>query len=202
MAALDLRVPAMGRQWTMTADDATSAAAAVRQEAFVRDHYPKLVASLSLLVGDSAWAEELAHEAFIKAFTKFDTLDDVRYPSAWLFRVGSNLAKSTWRRRQAERRATIRLGAPSESEVTTDPAEVLAVREALGVLPARQRAVIICRYFSGLSVTETAQALEVAEGTVKSLTHQAIRTLRSEMGVDVDGSERTVDLRPRAVSHE
>jgi RNA polymerase sigma factor (sigma-70 family) len=54
----------------------------------------------------------------------------------------------------------------------------LAVRQAVQSLPPQQRSVITCRYFLGLSVLETADAVGIAEGTVKSLTHKATARLR------------------------
>ena len=206
MRTSELSTLPFGRPWLMTDESPAERAVAgveAAQEEFVREHYPRLVGSLSLLVGDSTWAEELAHESFIRAFTKFSSLTEINYPAAWLFRVGSNLAKSAWRRKQAERRANLRLGLPAESHTDPDPGDVLAVREALQALPKRQRAVLICRYFSGLTVSETATALDVAEGTVKSLTHQAIRSMRAELDIDLASSmDPAVDLRGQVVSHE
>jgi RNA polymerase sigma factor (sigma-70 family) len=61
-----------------------------------------------------------------------------------------------------------------------DGTDVIAVRDAVAALPARQRAALVLRYFAEFSVREAAEALRCPEGTIKSLTHAAIRTLRRE----------------------
>jgi RNA polymerase sigma factor (sigma-70 family) len=70
--------------------------------------------------------------------------------------------------------------------VAPDAADRLAVRAAVASLPPRQRAVLVLRYFDDLSVADAAAALDCAEGTVKSLTHQAIAALRDRLAVTID----------------
>jgi RNA polymerase sigma factor (sigma-70 family) len=107
-------------------------------------------------------------------------------PRAWLSTVAMNLARSWWRRRAAQRRAQSRLCVLTETEMSGEPSDVLAVRAAVVSLPHRQRAALVLRFYAGLSVTETARHLHCAEGTVKSLTHRAIAALRAQFDVDVD----------------
>lgn len=105
--------------------------------------------------------------------------------SAWLRRVGLNLANSWWRRRFAERRA-LTLAAvtgPSAGD-DAEPADAIAVRAAVAALPRRQRTAVALRYFVGLSVAETAVEMQCAEGTVKSLTSQGVTALRRALGED------------------
>ena len=74
-----------------------------------------------------------------------------------------------------------------EPSVNTGPdvAEGLAVREALAGLPDRQHAVLVLRFYGGLSVAETAVACGVPEGTVQSDTHRALGRLRTVLEVDL-----------------
>jgi RNA polymerase sigma factor (sigma-70 family) len=69
---------------------------------------------------------------------------------------------------------------PETSVLDADDARELAL--ALGRIAARDRQVLAYRYFAGLSETETARALDVAAGTVKSRTARALARLRVEMG--------------------
>jgi RNA polymerase sigma factor (sigma-70 family) len=72
--------------------------------------------------------------------------------------------------------------------VDDEPADVtdaLAVRAAVAALPPRQRAAVVLRYFADLSVDQTAAVLGCAPGTVKSLTSQAIASLRDRFEVEV-----------------
>jgi DNA-directed RNA polymerase specialized sigma24 family protein len=106
-------------------------------------------------------------------------------PQAWLSTVGINLARSWWRRRFALQRAQRRLGPrPEFDDSAGEPADVLAIRTAVATLPHRQRAALVLRYYAGLSIAETARQLHCAEGTVKSLTHRALATLRVTFDVD------------------
>ena len=105
-------------------------------------------------------------------------------PHAWLSTVGLNLARSWWRRRYAEQRANRRMAAGGRDDAPgAEPSDVLAVRSAVAGLPERQRAALVLRYYGGLSLAETAEALGCAEGTVKSLTHKAIVRLRQSLAV-------------------
>ncbi len=60
---------------------------------------------------------------------------------------------------------------------------MLAVRTAVRALPPRQRAALVLRFYGGLTEAETAAAVGCAAGTVKSLTHRAIATLRTTLDV-------------------
>jgi RNA polymerase sigma-70 factor (sigma-E family) len=159
-----------------------------------REH-PRLVGLLALYVGELAAAEDLAQEAFVRLHQHWPRVRTMESPAGWLSTVAINLARSWWRRRFAHRRAHRRLGSRPEAEVATEPADVLAVRTAVAALPDRQKAVLVLRYYTGLSVAETARHLRCAEGTVKSLTHRAIATLRTQFDVpdDLVGPETSSD---------
>ena len=143
---------------------------------------PRLIASLTAYVGDRAVAEELAQEALVRAWEHWDDVSTYASPEAWLFRTARNLATSTLRRRVIERRAN-RLRAVSEGDHPQSTiAESVDLREAIKRLPEKQRAAISCRYLLGLSVAETAVALDCSEGTIKSNTSDALTNLREFVG--------------------
>ena len=105
-------------------------------------------------------------------------------PEAWTYRTAFNLASSWGRRRSAERRAN-RRSLPAEDEaVVPDTPAIEAVKAAVGALPPKQRAAVVCRFYLAMTVAETAELLGCAEGTVKSSTHQALATLRASGLVD------------------
>jgi RNA polymerase sigma-70 factor (ECF subfamily) len=156
-------------------------------DTFCRALGPRLVGSLVLYCGDRAVAEELAQEALARAFEHWERVGPMASPEAWTYRVAFNLARSTFRRRAVERRAERALRTePRHSPVDSDADAAVAVRAAVAALAPRQRATIVARFYAGLNVAETAQALHCAEGTVKALTHQAIANLRAAGLVDVD----------------
>lgn len=87
-----------------------------------------------------------------------------------------------FRRLAAERRARARLGATQGGSV--DPADAVAVRDAVAALPPRQRAAIVLRYFADLPVRDAAAVMGCAEGTIRALTFKAIAKLRAQGLVD------------------
>jgi RNA polymerase sigma-70 factor (ECF subfamily) len=150
---------------------------------FCRELHPRLVGALALHCGDRDVAQELAQETFARVWERWSSVRTMDSPEAWAFRVGFNLAASRFRRAAAERRARARFGPPAEH--VPDTADALAVRAAVGALPPRQRAAIVLRYFADLPVAQAAEVLGCAPGTVKSLTSQAIATLRDRFDVEV-----------------
>jgi len=142
---------------------------------FCEDVRGRLVAALVLYTGDRHLAEELAQEALARAWERWDKVGVMASPEGWTFRTARNLAVSRWRRRGIERRARMGSGAA----VVVDPAEGVAIRDAVAALPERQRATIVARFYLGLSVVETAEQLGCAEGTVKAATSQALDRLRA-----------------------
>ena len=153
--------------------------------------HKRLLGSLVLFCGDVATAEEITQEALARALERWTRVSQMQSPEAWTYRTAFNLARSSFRRRFLERNAT-RRAAGAEAIDLPDAAIAIAVRQAVGALPSRQRAAIVARYYAGLSVAETAEALRCAPGTVKALTHKAISRLRSG-GLAVDDEEAEAD---------
>jgi RNA polymerase sigma-70 factor (sigma-E family) len=148
-----------------------------------RREHVRLVGLLALYTGDRATGEDLAQEAFVRLSQHWLRVRDMASPHAWLTSVGINLARSWWRRRYAEHRANGSVGIARAAAPTPEPSDVVAVRSAVASLPPRQRAALVLRYYGGLTLAETAETLDCAEGTVKSLTHKAIATLRATLDI-------------------
>lgn len=161
----------------------------VDPEKFCEDTRGRLVAALVLYTGDRHVAEDLAQEALARAWERWDRVGAMASPEGWTFRTARNLAVSRWRRRGIERRAH-----RSATPVVVDPAEGIAIRDAVASLPERQRATVIARFYLGLSVAEAAEHLDCAEGTVKAATSQALDRLRAQGLIE----SPTVDERPGA----
>jgi RNA polymerase sigma factor (sigma-70 family) len=147
-------------------------------DAFCRREWPRLVGSLSLFTGDGDLAQELAQETLARVCRDWNKVSTLDAPGAWAHRVALNLARSHYRHRSVARRYANRVGTPPEF-CDPDTASAIAVRAAVALLPVRQRSALVLRYFADLSVAETAEAMRCPEGTVKTLTRQAILSLRS-----------------------
>ena len=137
-----------------------------------------------LIVGDTDEAEDAAQEAFVRAWDNLARFDRSRPLRPWLLRIVANLASN--RRRSAGRHfaALKRAGQaePPSASVEENAADRqrseqlwLAVRR----LDPQDQQVLYLRYFLDLSVTEVAQTLQTAEGTVKSRSSRALERLRT-----------------------
>jgi RNA polymerase sigma-70 factor (ECF subfamily) len=160
--------------------------------AFVDREYRPLVRALTLYVGSDALAEELAQDAFARAYQRWRKVATMDRPGAWVRTVAFNLARSGFRRRAAEFRAYARHGAAPTATPSSDVADGVAVREAVTHLPDRQREVLIHRYFLGASVAETADAVGISENAVKAAAFKGIDNLRRTLGHEVTAIEEGV----------
>jgi RNA polymerase sigma-70 factor (sigma-E family) len=155
--------------------------------------YPQLVATGYGVAGDWAVAEELAQEAFARLWRRWRWLRDPEAAPAYLHRTVVNLGNSAIRRRVLERRvAGMRGGQPVEA----GPETGMELRLAIGTLSPRKRACVVLRYLVGMTEAQTAQALGITPGTVKSQTHKALRQLRQQL------AEPAVAERTRAAEGE
>jgi RNA polymerase sigma-70 factor, ECF subfamily len=151
-----------------------------RFEAFYREEYPAVVALVYGLTGTAWSAEDLAQEAFLRAHNDWTRVGGMEAPSAWVKRVALNLAVSRYRRFRSEAAATLRLTSDVTS-VQPPTAESQAFWEEVRRLPRRQSQVLALRYIDDLSVAEIAEVLQVADGTVKALMHQARKRLGRQL---------------------
>ncbi len=144
----------------------------------------RLAAAISGSADDAA---DIAQEAFVKAHRSLPRLADPAMVRPWMLRIVANEAKNVLRGRARRHQREQRYGSwvmvtvpdPEVSALDADAARDLGL--ALGRIGARDRQVLAYRYFAGLSEAETAQALEVATGTVKSRTARALARLRTEL---------------------
>ena len=140
-----------------------------------------------LIAGDAADAEEAAQDGFVKAHRALGRFRSGEPFRPWLLTIVANEARN--RRRARGRRAALALRArPLSDAPGEDPEEAaLAAERRQRLLTAVERLrdddrdVLACRYFLDLSEEETAAALGIARGTVKSRTHRALARLQEEL---------------------
>lgn len=133
-----------------------------------------------LLTGDRSQAEDLVHDAFVRCVGRFAHLRAHEAFDAYLRRTIVNLHTSRLRRLRVERewlsKETARLGGRTSGLPDVPAREDMW--QLLQTLPARQRAVLVLRYYEDLSERETADALRCSVAAVKSLTARAMTALR------------------------
>lgn len=148
---------------------AAGGAQRVTFEEFFEQAWPDAVRLAALLGQDRAAAEELAQDAFTQMFR---TWGRAANPDAYLRTTLVNRCHN-WRRRARVR--TAKLGLVATAASVDFVADELA--DAVASLPFRQRAVIVLRYYGGLSEAEIGVALGCRNGTVKSLGARALARL-------------------------
>jgi RNA polymerase sigma-70 factor (sigma-E family) len=148
---------------------------------FTRTRLAPLLRFATMLCIDPGLGEDLVQEVLIKANARWHQLEAIDHPEAYVRRMIVNEFVS-WRRKWA------RIIPVAEIELPTriaDHADGHAERDALFRrlvrLPARQRAVIVLRYYGGLTDAEIAHELGCAVGTVRSIASRAVSTLRLQM---------------------
>ena len=139
-----------------------------------------------LMCGDWGRAEDLVQAALLRMYMKWPriNLDGV---DAYARRVILRLAIDESRR--PHRRAEVSAEPPERSSPTPDSDAVMDVRVALQQIPARQRAVLVLRYFHELTVAESAEVLRVTQGTIKSQTARGLDKMRELLSVADPGAE-------------
>jgi RNA polymerase sigma-70 factor (ECF subfamily) len=139
-----------------------------------------------LLTGSAVDAEDAAQVGFVRAWSALSRFRPGAPFKPWLLRIVANEAHN--RRRATGRREALRLraeaaiprgdAAPSPEGAVLDRESRSGLLDAVGLLDARDRDVLVCRYFLELSEEETAVVLGVRRGTVKSRTARALERLR------------------------
>lgn len=151
-------------------------------EEFVAARSAALLRTAYLLTGHHQDAEDLVQTALLRAVPKWGK---VREHEPYVRRILVHESVSRWRRRRWRETSTESL--PELSSVAADLDGRLVLRQALGGLAPRQRAVIVLRYFDDLTETQTAYLLGVSVGTVKSQARDALARLRTLVpGLDAD----------------
>ena len=160
---------------------------AARIRAFVDRDYRQVVATVALVCGSTATAEDAVQEALARAWEQTARGYTIERFPAWITTVALNLARSQMRRWRSERRARSRLQATrlETHDATAASGDAYAVRQALLALPRRQREVTVLRYYLGLDVCTIADHLRIAEGTVKAMLFRARQSLADALD---DGS--------------
>jgi RNA polymerase sigma-70 factor (ECF subfamily) len=172
-------------RWQM----ATDADREARFATFVAEHRDRAVGlAWRLLSGDAAAAEDVAQEAFVRAYRALGGFREQAQLSTWFYRILMNEVQRHRRWRFVRER---RIGempeeplAPSAAEAG-DPALRVRIARALDCLPRGQREVFVLVHLEGFTLREAAEVTGRAIGTIKSHLHRGLAALRAELS-DLD----------------
>jgi RNA polymerase sigma-70 factor (sigma-E family) len=142
---------------------------------YVAQRRPRLVRTAVLLGCPSADAEDVVQSALLKCYRSWRKVVRADHPDAYVHRVLVTTLYDARKRRWNGELPTEEL--PETAGVDPEWAEGIAVRRALNAMSPDHREVLVLRYFADLSERDTALALGVAPGTVKSRTSRALAAL-------------------------
>lgn len=158
-------------------------------EAFFDAQYRPVVGLAFVLVGHRPVAEDLAQDAFLAAYKRWNRVGGYDDPGAWVRHVVANMATSFWRRQGRELRALARLDGRRRDDhgatVTGDDSFWAAVRE----LPRRQAQCVALHYLEDRSTSEIAAVLDISEATVRVHLHSGRKALAERLGEELDEEE-------------
>tara|TARA_B100001559_G_scaffold139831_1_gene117427 strand:- start:445 stop:1050 length:606 start_codon:yes stop_codon:yes gene_type:complete len=148
-------------------------------DTFYAAHRDQMARALSLSLRNPDLAAEAADEAFVRACQRWTEVSTYANPQGWVYRVGMNWARSWLRRARREREKRPLL---AKSEFAEDEIVDVDLERALDNLTPTHRKVVVARFFMEWSVEETAEALGIRPGTVKSRLSRALSQLAGELG--------------------
>lgn len=157
-------------------------------------HRGPVIHFLYRMVQNQAVSEELAQEVFLRVYRSRATYEPTAKFTTWLFRIATHLALNWIRDRRNERsqesldqeiaegatRQVADRGRTVEQELVYK-ARLAEVRQAIDLLPAKQRAAVLMHKYEEMEYTQIAKALSCSESAVKSLLFRAYETLRSRL---------------------
>lgn len=140
----------------------------------------RLYRTAVLYLGSSAMAVDAVDEAVYKGLRSLRKLREEQYLETWLTRILLNVCKDELRRRKKQ------VDWETLPETAVEEFDALPLKEAILRLPEELKAVIILRYFTGLTLEETAASLNTPRGTVSTRQRRALELLRMELSEEVE----------------
>ncbi|MFI9809506.1 SigE family RNA polymerase sigma factor [Streptomyces sp. NPDC052301] len=150
-------------------------------EEYVRTRHDALLRSARRLVGDPLDAQDLLQTALLRTYPRWDRIADKHLADAYLRRVMINTRTEWWRAQKLQELASAQLPDTSVEDTAGQHADRALLMEIIKTLAPQQRAVVVLRHWEQMSTNETAAALGMAPGTVKSTLHRALAQLRQEL---------------------
>ena len=142
----------------------------------------KLYGIAVLTLGSESAAVDAVDEAVYKGYRNHRKLRQPRYFETWLIRILINVCRDELRRRKRE------LAVEAIPETAAEAYDDLPLKEAIRRLPPQLRDVIILRYFTGLTLEETATALAIPRGTVATRQRKALALLKLDLTAEEGAS--------------
>ena len=154
-------------------------------ESFFEDEKDRLLRVLSVITGSRAEAEDIAQDAFTRIFERWDSVEAMESPRAYLYKTAMNGFRSEYRRTALSLKRVVGLGPPEDVFQAVEDREIAT--QALARLTPRQRAALVLTEALGYSGEETGALLGIKASTVWALTHQARTAMSGTTEENPDG---------------
>ncbi len=141
----------------------------------VEDIQNRLFQTAVLWLGDPSAAEEALDEAVYRGLKGCKRLREPQFFNTWMTRILMNVCNDEQKRRKREQSWEVL------PETAVEAFDALPLREAIRRLPKELKALVILRYFSGFSLREASELLEIPQGTAATRERRALRLLRLEL---------------------
>jgi RNA polymerase sigma-70 factor (ECF subfamily) len=153
-------------------------------EDFFHGHYERLLRAMYLATGDRHEAEDLAQDAFVRVYERWDRVRETDDPVGYLYRTALNARRSRLRRLAVAARKIVAAEPPRDAHEATE--ERHAVRRALDALPNGQREVVILVEWLEMTDVQAGRALGISGGAVRTRLHRARTALRELLRGEMD----------------
>jgi RNA polymerase sigma-70 factor (sigma-E family) len=153
----------------------------MRFEEFAAARLPAMLRYAVLLSGDRDEAHDIVQEVLTRALVKWDRIAKVDEPYAYVRRMVTNEFLSRRRRRRRIRTVPLSNRHEPPAPAHPDPGDGDGLWQLLSGLPRQQRAVLVLRYYEGLTDDEIGEALHCRAGTVRGYASRALAALRIEI---------------------
>jgi len=149
------------------------------EQLFEAEH-PALARALLLLTGDAAEAEDLAQEAFARAFERWARVREMDSATGYVYRTALNLNRKRLRHLRVRAARALRGREPADPAASAEERD--RVRRALAALSADQREALVLVEWLGLGTEEAGRVLGIEAVSVRGRLHRARATLRERFG--------------------
>jgi RNA polymerase sigma-70 factor (ECF subfamily) len=153
-------------------------------EDFFQAHYERLLRAMYLASGDRHEADDLAQEAFVRVYERWDRVRETDDPVGYLYRTALNARRSQLRRLAVAARKALRPDPPTDAHEAAE--ERHTVRRALDGLPNGQKEVVILVEWLEMTDLQAGRVLGISAGAVRTRLHRARAALRERLRGELD----------------
>lgn len=162
------------------AEEADVGEAAPSFEEFYRDTFRRVFTALCLVTGNRHEAEEVAQDAFLRVYERWDRVGVLEDPTGYLFRVSMNVFRSRARRASLAVRRALFLAPPESDDLAAVESRDAVVRLLQGLEP-KQRAAVLLTAILDYSAEDAGRMLGLRASSVRSLTTRARARMKDEV---------------------